>query len=104
MDMVITFYDYRMLHASSTPSTLGKLAVCIKIVQSNRKYIALAQTVNCYFPFLLSHIPLIIGRLITAFIQNQPTLHDVISNTPAVEDGISRVNCTLSARSVGQDV
>jgi uncharacterized RDD family membrane protein YckC len=69
-----------LMEASSTQSTLGKLAMGIFVCDANGNRLTIGRAALRYFSKILSTLILGIGFLMAAFTENKQALHDKIAN------------------------
>ena len=69
-----------LMEASSTQSTLGKLAMGIFVCDANGNRLTIGRAALRYFSKILSALILGIGFLMAAFTENKQALHDKITN------------------------
>ena len=69
-----------LMEASSTQSTLGKLAMGIFVCDGNGNRLTIGRAALRYFSKILSALILGIGFLMAAFTENKQALHDKIAN------------------------
>mgnify|MGYP001595435290 FL=1 len=69
-----------LMEASSTQSTLGKLAMGIFVCDANGNRLTIGRAALRYFSKILSALILGIGFLMAAFTENKQALHDKIAN------------------------
>jgi len=68
-----------LMEASSTQSTLGKLAMGIFVCDANGNRLTIGRAALRYFSKILSALILGIGFLMAAFTENKQALHDKIA-------------------------
>ncbi len=69
-----------LMEASSTQSTLGKLAMGIFVGDANGNRLTIGRAALRYFGKILSALILGIGFLMAAFTENKQALHDKLAN------------------------
>jgi uncharacterized RDD family membrane protein YckC len=81
LNLVIFIFYYSLMHSSSVQATLGKMAVGIKVVDTDGGQISLPKGIGRYFSKLVSALILLIGFIIAGFDSKKQALHDKITGT-----------------------
>lgn len=75
---------YVLMEAGPTQGTLGKMAMGLKVTDTDGNRISNLRSLGRYFARFLSAIILLIGYIMCAFHPRKQTLHDVLCGTLVV--------------------
>lgn len=83
--IIVQAVYYIIMNASKWQGTLGKLALGIKITDTEGNRITTGRSIARYFAFILSAFTLLIGFIMAAFTSKKQALHDMIAGTLVVK-------------------
>lgn len=81
VNFVVYLLYFSLMQSSSVQATLGKMAVGVKVVDTNGEQISLPKGIGRYFSKVISGIILFIGYIMAGFDSKKQALHDKITGT-----------------------
>lgn len=84
LTIIIPLLYFTLMQSSSKQATLGKMAVGIKVLNSNGETMSFAQALGRYLSKIVSAIILLIGFIMAGFDSKKQALHDKMAGTYAV--------------------
>lgn len=82
---VVSAVYYAGFESSSRQATLGKMAVGIKVVDSDGRRLSLMHALGRWLSVTLNYLTLYIGYLMAAFTERKRGLHDMVAGTLVVD-------------------
>ena len=76
---------YAWMESSRHQATVGKMALGIKVVDTQGARLSFGHALGRWFAAALSYLTLYIGFLMAAFTQNKQALHDLVAGTLVVD-------------------
>ena len=76
---VVSWLYYALMESSERGATVGKLALGIRVVDSNGNRISFGRASGRYFAKIISGAILMVGYLMAAFTDRKQALHDIIA-------------------------
>jgi uncharacterized RDD family membrane protein YckC len=84
LTILIPLLYFTLMQSSSKQATLGKMAVGIKVLNSNGETVSFAQALGRYLSKIVSAIILLIGFIMAGFDSKKQALHDKMAGTYVV--------------------
>lgn len=84
LSLATNFLYFTLMESSAKQATLGKMALGIKVVDTEGHRISFGRAAGRYFGKILSSITLCIGYLMAAFTERRQALHDKLAGTLVV--------------------
>ena len=81
LNFIIILFYFSLMHSSSLQATLGKMAVGIKVVDTDGGQISLLKAIGRYLSKIISGLILLLGFIMAGFDSKSQALHDKIVST-----------------------
>ena len=78
---LISWLYYSLMESSARQATVGKMALGIKVTDTDGRRITFGRATGRYFAKILSGLILGIGFLMAAFTEKKQALHDILAST-----------------------
>ena len=85
ISLAIPLFYMAWMHSSANQATLGKMAVGIKVTDTEGRRLTLGRALLRWLAVFLDYITLYVGYLIAAFTERKQGLHDMVVGTLVVD-------------------
>ncbi len=83
--IIMQWLYYALMESSNNQATLGKMAVQIKVTDTNGDPISFGRATGRYFGKIISGLILLVGYIMAAFTERRQALHDIMAGTLVVQ-------------------
>jgi len=84
IDIWLVWIYFALMESSSLMATLGKLAMGMRVLSSERNQLTFERATVRYFAKILSRATLLVGYILSAFSSKKQALHDFVAKTIVV--------------------